>query len=107
MLRLLRFGTAGRFWGEVARMLGRRGVAFTRTRKLDLLGRACSDRTGWPWVEVNGEAIVAQMSLVSLVDRPGAVLDAALKSCVHTAGVRAAYADRGGVPPREDLQNQT
>jgi hypothetical protein len=107
MLRLLRFGTAGRFWGEIARMLGRRGVAWARTRKLDLLGRACSDRTGWPWEEMNGGAIVAQLSLVSLVDSPGAMLSAALASCAHTAGVRAAYADRGGVPPHKDVHNQT
>jgi hypothetical protein len=107
MLRLLRFGTAGRFWGELARMLGRRGVGWARTRKLDLLGRACSDRTGWPWVEMNSGAIVAQLSPVSLVDTPGAMLSGALASCAHTAGVRAAYADRGGVPPHEDDHNRT
>jgi hypothetical protein len=56
---------------------------------------------------MNGGAIVAQLSQLSLADPPGAMLSAALRSCAHAAGVRAAYADRGGVPPHEDVHNQT
>ena len=44
MLRLVRFGTSGRFTARLARLTGRRGVA--SVRKLHLFALACLRRIG-------------------------------------------------------------
>src|SRR5262245_44634492 len=61
MLRFLRFGRAGRFTAEFARLFGRRGFGATKLRKFDLLGQACCSRAGSHWVGLDVGGMAAQI----------------------------------------------